>query len=255
MRDNIRSGDYQGNTAGMGKGFLQGNLVILPEAFAFDFMKFCQRNPKPCPLIGVSDVGDPMLRTLGHDIDIRTDVPLYNVYQNGVLDETRPDISDLWQPDSVAFVLGCSFTFEAALIGAGIPLWHIENNKNVSIYRTNVDTVPSGPFSGPTVVSMRAIHKDKLDQAIEVSSRFPLAHGTPVHWGDPADIGIANLANPDWGDVTPMPEDHLPVFWACGVTPQAAIECAGVPLCITHTPGCMLITDIPDTAEIPVLTQ
>jgi uncharacterized protein YcsI (UPF0317 family) len=109
MRDNIRSGDYQGNTAGMGKGFLQGNLVILPEAFAFDFMKFCQRNPKPCPLIGVSDVGDPMLRTLGHDIDIRTDVPLYNVYQNGVLDETRPDISDLWQPDSVAFVLGCSY--------------------------------------------------------------------------------------------------------------------------------------------------
>lgn len=252
LRAAIRSGDYQAHTAGLGKGYLQANLAILPETFALDFMRYCQRNPKPCPLSGVSDTGNPMMFTLGQDIDIRTDVPSYNIYREGLLDGEATDLGDLWRDDLVAFALGCSFTFEHALIRAGIGLWHIDNNTTVPMFRSNIDTVPAGPFSGKMVVSMRSVPENRVDEAIAISRRFPLAHGAPVYWGDPAGIGISDLAAPDWGDPAPVGQGEVPVFWACGVTPQVAIEAARAPLCITHKPGHMLITDVAEDAEVPV---
>lgn len=253
VRGAIRTGAYRGHTAGLGAGYLQANLAILPSAHALDFMRFCQRNPKPCPLVGVSDTGNPMMTTLGRDIDIRTDVPAYNIYRDGKLTGTATDIADLWTDDMVAFALGCSFTFENALMQAGIPMWHIDNDTTVPMFRSSIDTVPAGPFSGKMVVSMRAVAPDRLDQACAISQRFPLAHGGPVHWGDPAEIGIADPQRPDWGDPAPIPDGHVPVFWACGVTPQVALESASPPICITHRPGHMLITDIPEDAETAIL--
>jgi len=253
VRAAIRRGDYRSHTAGLAGGALQSNVAIMPERYALDFMRYCQRNPKPCPLSGVSDSGDPMMRTLGVDIDIRTDVPAYNIYRDGRFERTATDITDVWQDDFVAFALGCSFTFEHALRRAGIALWHIDNNTTVPMFRSNIDTVPAGPFGGKMVVSMRAIASAQLALASEISRRFPLAHGGPVHAGDPAAIGIAAIDRPDWGDPAPVRDGQVPVFWACGVTPQVAIEQAGLPICITHRPGHMLITDVDEDAESPVL--
>ena len=253
LRSAIRAGRYRAHTAGLGAGFLQANLVILPEGHALDFMRFCQRNPKPCPLVGVSDTGDPLMRTLGRDIDIRTDVPAYNIYRAGRLERSATDIRDVWSDDMVAFALGCSFTFEHALMRAGIGLWHVENDKTVPMFRSAIACVPAGPFRADMVVSLRAIPQTRLDDATAISRAFPLAHGAPVHAGDPAAIGIGDLGRPDWGDPAPLPPDHVPVFWACGVTPQVAIAAAAPPVCITHKPGHMLITDIPEDAEVPVL--
>lgn len=253
VRAAIRAGAYRSHTAGLGQGYLQANLAIMPEAHALDFMRYCQRNPKPCPLTGVSDTGNPVLSTMGRDIDIRTDVPAYNIYRDGRLDSAVTDITDIWQDDFVVFALGCSFTFERALEAAGIPLWHIQNDKTVPMFRSNIATVPAGPFSGRMVVSMRAIPEDRVGETVEISRRYPLAHGAPVHAGDPAAIGITDIAAPDWGDPAPVPEGSVPVFWACGVTPQVALEAARLPICITHKPGHMLITDIAEDAEVPVL--
>ncbi len=255
VRSAIRTGAYCGHTAGLARGYLQANLTILPEKFALDFMRFCQRNPKPCPLVGVSDTGDPMLRTMGRDIDIRTDVPAYNIYRDGRLESSVSDISHLWRGDFVVFALGCSFTFEHALQRAGVSLWHISQNKTVPMFRTRIQTVPAGPFCGDMVVSMRAVQADKLDLANQISGRYPLAHGTPVHIGDPGEIGIADLNQPDWGDAAPLEDGQVPVFWACGVTPQVAVEQAGLPTCITHKPGRMLITDVDEHAETPILSN
>ena len=253
VRGAIRAGRYGSHTAGLCAGRLQANLAILPEALALDFMRFCQRNPKPCPLVGVTDTGDPMMRTLGAEIDLRTDVPAYNIYRDGRLAETLPDIASLWQDDFVGFALGCSFTFEHALIAAGITMWHIENDTTVPMFRSSILTVPAGPFSGRMVVSMRAIPPDRVAQTVEICRRFPHAHGAPVHVGDPSEIGIADIARPDWGDPAPVPDGQTPVFWACGVTPQVALETAGLPICITHKPGHMLIADVAEDAETPVL--
>ena len=255
VRLTIRSGQYRSHTAGLGQGYLQSNLAIMPQEYALDFMRFCQRNPKPCPVTGVSDTGNPMMFTMGRDIDIRTDVPAYNVYRNGRLDHDCTDISDIWTDDLVVFALGCSFTFEHALIRAGFSMWHIDHDLTVPMFRSNIDTVPAGPFRGQMVVSMRAIPTERVPEAIEISGQFPLAHGAPVHWGDPADIGITAIDRPDWGDAVPIPQGHTPVFWACGVTPQVAIEAAQLPLCITHKPGHMLITDIPENAQSPILCR
>ncbi len=255
LRAAFRSGQYSSHTAGLGQGLLQANLAILPHEQALDFMRFCHRNPKPCPLTGVSDTGNPMMFTLGRDIDIRSDVPAYNIYRNGQLDKETTDICDLWNEDLVAFALGCSFTFEHAVQKAGIPLWHIDNDKTVPMFRSNIETVPAGPFGGAMVVSMRSIPEDRLTEVTEISRRFPLAHGAPIHIGDPAEIGIKDIAQPDWGDPAPVGAGEVPVFWACGVTPQVAIEAARLPLCITHKPGHMLITDIPVDAESPVLSS
>ncbi len=253
IRGKIRSGAYRSHTAGLGRNKLQANLAILPKTFALDFFRYCRRNPKPCPLVGVSETGSPALPALGRDIDVRTDVPAYYVYKNGALAESRFDITDLWSDELVAFALGCSFTFERAMRAAGISLWHIDNNRTVPMYRSSIDSISAGPFKGPVVVSMRAIDKDRLQQVVEITKRFPMAHGSPLHWGDPGEIGIDDIGTPDWGDASPIGEGQVPVFWACGVTPQVAIEQARLPVCITHKPGHMLITDVDDDAEVPVL--
>lgn len=253
LRQQIRSGSYCSHTAGLGTGYLQANLAIMPQAYALDFMRFCQRNPKPCPLVGVTDTGDPYFRTLGQDIDVRTDVPEYNIYRNGRLAESVSDLREVWQDDFVAFALGCSFTFERALQQAGITVWHIANNSTVPMFKTTIATVKAGVFEGPTVVSMRAIPTDQVDRVVDISRQYPQAHGAPVHIGDPAAIGIKDLSRPDWGDAAPVAPGEVPVFWACGVTPQAAMAQAMLPICVTHKPGRMLITDVPEDAETPVL--
>ena len=252
VRKAIRSGAYRDHTAGLATGYLQANLVIIEDVHALDFMRYCQRNPKPCPVVGVSDTGNPMMITLGRDIDIRMDVPSYNIYRHGQLTDNCSEITNLWQDNMVAFALGCSFTFEHAILRAGLSLWHVKNNRTVPMFKTTIETVKAGPFSGPMVVSMRVIAASRLDEVKAISAQFPLAHGGPVHWGDPAAIGITDITAPEWGDPTPVRDGEVPVFWACGVTPQAAIMRAGLPLCITHKPGQMLITDISDTAETPI---
>lgn len=244
IRAAIREGRFRGQTAGLAAGNLQGNLAILPADLALDFARFCQRNPKPCPLVGVSGTGDPMLRTLG-DIDIRIDVPSYNVYRHGELTEQLTDLNELWQDDYVAFVLGCSFSFEEALVSEGVPLRHILENSTVPMYRTNIACVPAGPFHGNTVVSMRPMQTADAIRAVEVTARYPMTHGTPVHMGDPAVIGIDDFGTADWGDAMELRPGEIPVFWACGVTPQNIAQEAKPPICITHTPGSMLITDLP----------
>ena len=251
VRQAIRAGLIRGETSGLASKYTQGNLAILPADLAMDFLRYCQRNPKPCPLVGVSDTGDPMLPTLGRDIDIRTDVPSYNVYRDGELAEQVGDISELWRDDFVTFVIGCSFSFEQALVDEGVRLKHWEEKLIVSMYITNLETTPAGSFRGGTVGSMRPMTARHAIRAVEVTSRFPHTHGSPVHLGNPAEIGIADISKPDWGDVQTIEDDEIPVFWACGVTPQNAIRQARPEICITHTPGSMLITDMPSTLGVP----
>ena len=240
----IRSGEWTEHTSGMAEGHVQGNVVILPEQLAHDFLQYCQRNPKPCPLLAVSEPGQTKLPGLGTDIDIRTDVPRYRVWRGGELVDQPTDISNLWRKDLVTFVIGCSFSFEEALVQAGVPLRHLAENRNAAMYRSNIATTEAGVFSGPMVVSMRPFKAVDAIRAIQITTRFPNVHGAPVHIGDPALIGITDLSAPDYGDAVEVLSDELPVFWACGVTPQAAITQARLEFCITHAPGAMLITDL-----------
>jgi uncharacterized protein YcsI (UPF0317 family) len=243
LRRAIRAGRHADHTVGLAPGRVQGNLVILPEALAGDFLRFCQRNPKPCPVLAVTEPGDPLARELGRDVDLRTDVPRYRVWRDGVLADEVTDLRALWRDDLVGFVLGCSFSFEQALLEAGIPLRHVARSQNVSMYRTGLPTVPAGRFSGPLVVSMRPMTPADAIRAIQVTSRFPSVHGAPIHFGDPSAIGIADIDRPEYGDPVEILPGEVPVFWACGVTPQAALLAAKPGLCITHAPGCMLVTD------------
>jgi uncharacterized protein YcsI (UPF0317 family) len=254
VRRAIRSGSYVGHTSGLAAGKLQCNLAILPAQFALDFLRFCQRNPKPCPVVGVGDTGNPDLFTLGHDIDIRTDVSMYRVFRGGVLTEEVTDITDVWTDDLVTVALGCSFTFENALLRNGIPVRHIESAKNVPMFRSNIDLVPAGPFAGKMVVTMRPIPEHQVEQAKAISAGFPQAHGAPIAVGDPANIGIADLSQPDWGDAVEIKPGEVPVYWACGVTPQNVLLDAQLPLCITHSPGHMLIADVAEDAETTIIT-
>ena len=244
VRAAARSGAWTGHTSGLAERHVQGNLVVLPQAQATDFLRFCQRNPKPCPLLAVGEPGNPWLPMLGEDIDIRSDVPRYRVWRDGELVAQPTDIRELWTEDMVSFVLGCSFSFEQALLDEGLRLRHIDEGRNVAMFRTNIATAPAGPFSGPLVVTMRPLRAAAAIRAVQITSRFPAVHGAPVHLGDPALIGIADLARPDYGDAVAVLADELPVFWACGVTPQAALQNARVPLAITHAPGAMLVTDL-----------
>ena len=244
LRQAIRQGHWTSHTSGMAQDRVQGNVVILPEREANDFLRFCQRNPKPCPVLAVSEPGQAMLPTLGQDINICTDVPMYRVWRDGELVEERADVQALWRNDLVTFVIGCSFSFEQALMEVGLRLRHVDQGKNVAMYRSNMQTLAAGPFHGPMVVSMRPMKAADAIRAVQVTSRFPQVHGAPVHLGDPALIGIHDLAKPDYGDAVDVLPDEIPVFWACGVTPQAAIRQARPPLCITHAPGAMLITDL-----------
>jgi uncharacterized protein YcsI (UPF0317 family) len=231
-------------TAGLAPGFVQGNLAILPAELASDFLRFCQLNPKPCPLIGMSEPGRPDIPPLGSDFDIRTDVPLFRVWRDGRLLDEPADITPYWRDDLVTFVLGCSLSFEEALLQEGLPLRHVAAAARVPMYRTNIACTPTGPFAGPMVVSMRPFTPAQAIRAIQVTSRFPAVHGAPVHIGLPELIGIADLSAPDYGDPVEVRPDELPVFWACGVTPQAIIEAARLPFAITHAPGSMLVTDL-----------
>lgn len=244
IRADIRAGLITNQTSGMAPGLAQGNLVILPKFWAADFLRFCQANPKPCPLLAVGKPGDPALPSLGAGIDIRSDVPSYRVFREGRLVEETPDITSHWAHDFVSFVIGCSFSFEWALQNAGIAVRHIDLARNVPMFRTNIDCTPAGRFSGKLVVSMRPMKPLAAIRAIEITSRMPQVHGAPVHFGDPTAIGIKDISRPDYGDAVPVYEGEIPLFWACGVTPQVALAEAKPPIAITHSPGYMLITDI-----------
>ena len=246
LRKLIRRGEHTGPTAGLAPGFVQTNLAILPRELAFDFLLFCHRNPKPCPLVEVVESGitEPVQSAPG--ADLRTDAPMYRVFKHGELEAEVEDISPFWGDDLVSFLLGCSFTFEAALMRAGIPLRHVEMGRNVSMFVTNMETAPAGRFSGPMVVTMRPVPRDRVVRAVQVTSRFPAVHGAPVHIGDPEAIGIRDVTAPDMGDPVEIRDGEVPVFWACGVTPQAVAVRSRPPLMITHSPGHMFITDLPD---------
>jgi uncharacterized protein YcsI (UPF0317 family) len=240
-----RAGTWTGFTHGFAPGYVQANLAVLPKALAADFLRFCQLNPKPCPLIGMSPApGDPSMPELGADLDIRTDIPMYRIWRNGRLEAEVTDIRDVWSDDLVAFALGCSFSFEEALVEDGLELRHQTCGVNVPMYRTSIMCQPSGPFRGPMVVSMRPFKPADAIRAIQITSRFPAVHGAPVHIGLPAEIGIRDLARPDYGHPVEVRPDELPVFWACGVTPQAVIAAIAPELAITHAPGAMLVTDV-----------
>jgi len=248
IRQDIRRGKLTGITAGLGQNFVQANLAVLPRDSAYDFLLFCQRNPRPCPLLEVTDVGSAEPVGVAPGADLRTDIPKYRIYKDGVLTDEVTDATPYWRGDLVAFLLGCSFTFEWALLEAGIRLWHVEQGKNVAMWRTLIACRPAGAFHGPMVVSMRPIAAGELAKAVTASARFPGAHGAPVHIGDPAALGIKDIAHPDWGDAQEFRPGDVPVFWACGVTPQAVALASKPPFMITHSPGHMFITDLPNSA-------
>jgi len=255
LRAACREGEFRGQTSGQCPGYAQANLCILPKEYAYDFLLFCVRNPKPCPLLHVLEEGQSVFG----GINICTDLPKYRLYRHGVLVKEEEegggggggggvgdgltDVSSLWRSDLVTFVIGCSFSFEEAMSRAGLPLRHVELGLNVPMYNTNIACEPAGVFSGPLVVSMRPMTPAQSVMAVQITSRYPRVHGAPVHIGDPATIGIADIARPDYGDAVPIAQDEVCVFWACGVTPQAVVMKSKPSLCITHAPGCMLVLD------------
>jgi uncharacterized protein YcsI (UPF0317 family) len=242
----IRRGEWDRPTAGLAPGFAQANLVVLPRASAYDFLVFCQRNPKPCPLIDVSDPGSPAPAGAAAAADLRTDLPRYRVYRHGRLEAEETDITQYWRDDLVAFLLGCSFTFEGAMARAGLPVRHVEDGRNVPMYVTSIPCRPAGALRGPMVVSMRPLPPAAVPRAVVVTGRYPRAHGAPVHIGDPAAIGVRDLGRPDFGDPPRIEPGEVPVFWGCGVTPQAVAMAAKVDQMITHAPGHMFLTDLLD---------
>ncbi|MCM0036478.1 MAG: putative hydro-lyase [Burkholderiaceae bacterium] len=243
VRQNIRQGLFTLPTAGAAPGFVQANLVVLPKALAADFLLFCQRNPKPCPLLSVSDPGSTFFPGFGDDLDIRTDVPRYRVWRNGEMIDEVANVSSYWRDDLVSFAIGCSFSFEEALVAEGLDVRHISCASNVPMYRSNIATHSAGPFHGPMVVSMRPFKPAAAIRAIQLTSKFPSVHGAPVHLGDATQIGIVDLNKPDFGEPVEIRAGEIPVFWACGVTPQAVLMASKPEFCITHAPGYMLVTD------------
>jgi uncharacterized protein YcsI (UPF0317 family) len=244
IRALIRKQKWDQPTAGLAMGYAQANLVILPQKYGFDFLLFCQRNPKPCPLLEVLEPGKFRTEFLSPDADIRTDIPRYHIYRKGKLEATVKEIKRLWKQDFVTFLLGCSFSFEEAMLRAKIPVRHIEENKNVPMFITNIPCKPAGSFHGPLVVTMRPLPPDKVVRAVQITSRYASVHGAPIHMGDPSEIGIKDLKKPDFGDPVTIRKGEIPVFWACGVTPQAVVMRVKPDLCITHTPGHMFISDV-----------
>lgn len=244
VRKLIKEGKITGQTSGMCAGYAQANLVILPESMAYDFLLFAQRNPKPCPILEVSDAGSRGLHYIARDADIANDLPRYRVYEKGILTGEYTSVEHLWKDDFVSFMIGCSFSFESELLEAGVPVRHIEEKCNVPMYMTNIDCVPAGIFSGKMVVSMRPIPHNQVVKAVTVTERVPAVHGAPIHIGCPEAIGIHDLQHPDFGDPVTVKKDETPVFWACGVTPQSIMMNTKPGFVITHAPGHMFITDI-----------
>ena len=243
-RQLMREGVLTGQTSGMCPGYAQANLVILPRADAFDFLLFTQRNPRACPILEVGDVGSKEITMIADHADVTTDLPKYRVYRKGELIEERTDVSDLWQDDFVYFLIGCSFSFESEMLAAQIPVRHIEEGKNVPMYKTNIDCVPAGRFFGKAVVSMRPIPAGLVARAAAVTAQMPRVHGAPIHAGDPAQIGITDLDHPDFGDAVTIRDGEIPVFWYCGVTPQSVVMSSRPEIAITHAPGHMFISDV-----------
>ncbi|SMC04654.1 Uncharacterized protein YcsI, UPF0317 family [Sulfobacillus thermosulfidooxidans DSM 9293] len=242
----IREGQWVGPTSGIALGYVQANLVILRKDIARDFYTFCQLNPRPMPLLDMTEPGDPIPRNVAKDADLRTDLPRYRVYRQGVLVDEPTDLRALWEDDFVAFVLGCSFTTEHQLLEHGVRLRHLEQGRNVPMFKTAMPCHASQSFHGPLVVSMRPIERTQVSLAEEITSHYPLAHGGPIHIGDPAVLGIADICHPDYGDAIELQDNEVPVFWACGVTPQAVIQEMAPDIAITHAPGHMFITDLRD---------
>ena len=243
----IREEKYTKPTSGMCAGYAQANLAILPAEYAYDFLLFTQRNPKPCPVLEVSDKGSRFLKFIAPGADIAKDIPKYRIYKNGVLDGEYTDVSKYWRDDFVSFLIGCSFSFESELLASDVPVRHIEEDRNVAMYITSIECVPAGVFHGRMVVSMRPMPHDQVIRAVNVTASMPRVHGCPIHIGDPAAIGIKDINKPDFGDSVTIKPGEVPVFWACGVTPQSVVMSVKPSIAITHAPGHMLITDIKNT--------
>lgn len=246
IRQHCRAGQLNAPTPGLAPGYVQANLVVLPCDLAFEFLLFCQRNPKSCPVLDVTNVGDPEPKRIASGADIRTDLPRYRIFCQGQFIEETTDITAFWRDDLVAFLIGCSFSFETAMLNAGLPVRHLEEERNVPMYKTTLDCDSSRVFSSPLVVSMRPLPADQVVRAVEVTGRYHKAHGSPVHIGNPQEIGINDLTHPDYGDAVTVRDHEVPVFWACGVTTQTAILQAKPELAITHAPGYMFLTDLKD---------
>jgi uncharacterized protein YcsI (UPF0317 family) len=247
LRRKIRSGEFIINTTGKAMGFVQANLAIVPQAVAYDFLLFCQRNPKPCPLLEVVEAGSVEAGRLAPGSDIRKDLPKYRVFRDGVMTEEVPDVSDIWQDDFVSFLLGCSYSFEKALLDANLEVRHLTLEARPAVFRTSIPCRPAGVFEGPMVVSMRPFKLHDAVKAAMVTAAFPEVHGAPVHMGDPAAIGIEDVNTPHYSSGVPIYDGEVPVFWACGVTPQEILLHAKLPLAITHAPGHMFVSDIRET--------
>ncbi len=244
----IRAGKIDFQTSGMCSGYAQANLCILPKDYAFDFLLFCMRNPKPCPILEVGDVGSKEFKAMASEGDVCTDFPKYRIWKNGVLEKEVTDISDYWQDDFVYFLIGCSFSFESEMLEADIPVRHIEEGVNVPMFNTNIALTPAGAFHGNMVVSMRPIPNELVVKAVEVTSAMPKVHGAPIQIGNPEAIGISDISKPDYGDSVTINDGEVPVFWPCGVTPQNVVMQTKPPIAITHAPGHMFITDVKNVA-------
>ena len=244
LREEIRHCRFDGITSGQAMGFVQANMAVVPEKYAFDFLLFCQRNPKPCPLLEVVEAGSVEPARLAPGADLRTDLPRYRVFRDGVMTEEKTAVADIWRDDFVSFLLGCSFSFEKPLLDAGLEVRNVTDKVNVPMYRLNIPCRPSGPFEGPMVVSMRPFKPGDAIQAALITGAMPEVHGAPIHMGNPAAIGVTDLAKPDYGVPANIHEGEVPVFWACGVTPQEILLHAKLPLAITHSPGHMFVTDL-----------
>ena len=247
VRALIREGKITGQTAGMCNGYAQANLCVLPKEYAYDFLLFTQRNPTACPILEVSDAGFRTLREIAKDADIARDFPRYRIYRDGVLTEEVTDAAPFWREDLVSFLIGCSFSFEGELLDAGIPVRHIEEGRNVPMFLTSIPCSPAGVFHGNMVVSMRPLRPEQIIPAVKATSSMPRVHGAPIHIGDPTVIGIRDVMHPDFGDAVTIYPGEVPVFWPCGVTPQAAVMAAKPSFAITHAPGHMFISDVRNT--------